>query len=395
MDLDFDTLTIAGALVAFVSGVLLLLAWNQYGGGQTALRFGGSHLLGAFAITLLALGSDNYALATLAAQFLFLLASALALSAVMAFEGRRTPLSVIAITAGGLALVLWLGSAMSDSQGARLVQLSMSASFFALSALALWRGRNEHLIARWPLVIVLIVHSAVILVGLIETVAFRALPAGVPSFSDWYGVVHVESMIYFIGTAVFFVAMMKERSERRHETAAHTDPLTGLPNRRAFFNNAERLLERRRRDGVPTAMVAIDLDRFKAVNDIFGHAVGDSVLRIFAQVVQDQLRFGDLVGRLGGEEFAVLVPEATFTTGIQLAERIRQGFAEAAREVDGRVLNATLSAGVVIITPNTLTLNQALELADAALYRAKLNGRDRVELGEVPSPPLRLVASSG
>jgi diguanylate cyclase (GGDEF)-like protein len=129
---------------------------------------------------------------------------------------------------------------------------------------------------------------------------------------------------------------------------------------------------------VPVAVFMIDLDRFKSVNDRFGHSVGDDVLRIFAESAQVNLRPTDIVARLGGEEFAVLLADACRDNAFKVAERIRSTFAALAATVAGHAVNATASIGVAIIQDPQQDVHALLAQADQALYRAKARGRNRV-----------------
>jgi len=128
-----------------------------------------------------------------------------------------------------------------------------------------------------------------------------------------------------------------------------------------------------------------DLDRFKAVNDQFGHAVGDRVLQIFAETITGALRATDLSGRLGGEEFAFLMPRTNAAEAQRIAERIRIQFAEAARKVDGDAVDATVSVGVATATMPA-QLSGLVAAADDALYRAKAEGRNRVMAVDCAAP---------
>ena len=157
--------------------------------------------------------------------------------------------------------------------------------------------------------------------------------------------------------------------------------MTGLANRRAFLPLAERAQERCRRRGEPVSVVVFDLDRFKLVNDTFGHPFGDEVLRIFAHVARAALRPGDIVSRVGGEEFFAILPGATLKEACAVANRVRAAFAEAADDVEGRRVNATVSAGVMASEDASVPLATLLEKADAALYRAKIRGRNCVQCG--------------
>jgi len=177
--------------------------------------------------------------------------------------------------------------------------------------------------------------------------------------------------------------MAKERTEHRHKTAALIDPLTGIANRRAFLQDGEAQLKRQATDPRPTAVMLIDLDNFKSINDRFGHAVGDRVLGIFAEVASGCLRRIDLFGRLGGEEFGAVLFDTARERALAVGEEIRTRFAAATREVEDRPVVATVSVGIVISHDAVLDLSTLLAQADDALYRAKDNGRDRVEIASI------------
>ena len=160
---------------------------------------------------------------------------------------------------------------------------------------------------------------------------------------------------------------------------ASTDALTGVMSRRAWIEAAEAELGRSGRYERPLSVMIVDVDHFKAINDTFGHNVGDMVLKQLAQVLTDGLRQFDQLGRLGGEEFAVLLPETDADAAIASAERMRslvenRFFAD----LDGR--RCTISAGVAEAGPEGDSLPPLLDRADKALYRAKANGRNRVEI---------------
>jgi diguanylate cyclase (GGDEF)-like protein len=179
--------------------------------------------------------------------------------------------------------------------------------------------------------------------------------------------------------------MVKERGELRHKTAALIDPLTGLANRRAFLGDAEHFMARAPKHRESLTVMLADLDRFKAVNDQFGHAVGDRVLQIFADTMSRALRASDMSGRLGGEEFAFLMPRTNAADAQRIAERIRVQFAEAARKVGGDAVNATVSIGVATVAAPA-QLSDLIAAADDALYRAKAEGRNRVAAVDCTGP---------
>src|SRR5205085_2337013 len=158
---------------------------------------------------------------------------------------------------------------------------------------------------------------------------------------------------------------------------------TGLLNRRAFLQDAETLLQQQIARDRPIAVLLIDLDHFKSINDRFGHAVGDKVLQMFAKTTRAGLRQTDLVGRLGGEEFTVVLADASIDNAYLVADRLRKAFAGGAAVVDGETIYATASIGVSVIVDPRQDLAKLITLADQALYLAKARGRNRVEVAAI------------
>lgn len=171
----------------------------------------------------------------------------------------------------------------------------------------------------------------------------------------------------------------RKRLEAELRTLATTDTLTGLPNRRHFLSLLDEELERIRRLTTQDACVLMmDLDHFKRINDSYGHAAGDTVLRHFASILREQLRVTDRVGRLGGEEFAIVLPGSGLEAAHAFAERLRQKLAETPVVMDAYTVFVTVSIGISAISMADTTSDAGLIRADAALYRAKESGRNRV-----------------
>jgi diguanylate cyclase (GGDEF)-like protein/PAS domain S-box-containing protein len=164
----------------------------------------------------------------------------------------------------------------------------------------------------------------------------------------------------------------------RERNAALSDHLTGLGNRRAFFEAAELELERRRRVPRPVAMVMFDADHFKTINDTHGHAGGDAVLRHLAAALTLAFREVDVVSRIGGEEFAVLLPSTSLAGAEAVASRLRQMVQDATVRVDGKAITYTVSAGVAAMDDGAASLEELMKHADQALYQAKAQGRNQV-----------------
>ncbi|MFO8150976.1 MAG: diguanylate cyclase [Trueperaceae bacterium] len=188
------------------------------------------------------------------------------------------------------------------------------------------------------------------------------------------------------------------RMEALLRTLATTDELTAIPNRRHFLDLAEREVARARRHGRALGMIVFDLDRFKDVNDTYGHHAGDAVLRAVAKAVEGQVRSSDMIGRIGGEEFAVVLPESTMDDVAYVAERIRAAIAELTVPIGGDGVRASASVGGCSLPVGQLRdLSDLLMRADHAQYRAKGAGGNKVVMCDlsIPEPVLAGSAAGG
>ncbi len=190
---------------------------------------------------------------------------------------------------------------------------------------------------------------------------------------------HTRGLLY---TAVIRDVSERKRVETELRRMATTDSLTGLWNRRRFLELAEAEMARLRRYGHPVSVLMLDIDRFKTINDTHGHATGDQALRELAAVCLKELRDTDHIGRLGGEEFAVILPETGLAAAREVAERLRQRLAAVDIACPGGTLRMTVSIGVAMCHDEEPAIERALGRADRALYEAKARGRNRVEVAE-------------
>lgn len=169
--------------------------------------------------------------------------------------------------------------------------------------------------------------------------------------------------------------------ERKLHDAAATDFLTGLPNRRHIMERMEQELSRIQRDpGALSAVLMFDLDLFKAINDRYGHAMGDEVLKHFSAILRHELRKVDSVGRIGGEEFAIILSGADMEDAARFAERVRTRLASTPLCDGGVCINVTVSIGIAAMLAEDASTTNSLSRADTALYQAKQGGRDRVKI---------------
>lgn len=188
----------------------------------------------------------------------------------------------------------------------------------------------------------------------------------------------------------YLIAVIRDVTQQRRMEAellheATTDGLTGLPNRRHFLSVCERELRRAARSGGAVAVAVVDIDHFKEINDTHGHATGDAAVRSFAEAVTSHLRDIDTCGRLGGDEFGILLPDADVAHAVAAVERVRAELASRPCLVGHEAITLTFSAGVADVTRVDDTVDTVLARADAALYIAKAQGRDRVAAA-LPEP---------
>jgi diguanylate cyclase (GGDEF)-like protein len=385
MQLDLPTLMVMQSFAMACAGTVLLVAWSQNRMGATVGLWGLANVIAGGGILSLMLGLTLRQPAwSILGGVLMPLHAGLMWKAARTIDAKPAPLVLALLGAAvvGLANVVPL----LQRGSAAALSLIVGAAYFAAAATALWLGRKEPLTARWPLIILTAVQAAFYLIGAYSTFTGSTGQDGVPSIMSLFGFIYFESIIFALGSSVFILALVKERNEAAGLAAARTDSLTGIANRAAFLESGDRVLDRCRHDSAPVSVIMFDLDRFKAVNDRHGHAVGDAVIRKFCKVTAAALRPNDVFGRLGGEEFAVVLPGSSIEAARARAERIRVSFAANSRFVGNRQVNATVSCGLSVSVNAEETLSALLEASDIALYRAKAAGRNRVENADQPKP---------
>jgi diguanylate cyclase (GGDEF)-like protein len=381
MEIDLPTLMVAGSFVAAVSGMFLIFAWFQNRQAVATLWWAASNLLLAVSVPMMArMLPTASSPTTIVAITLLNMNPALIWASARACNNRRVNFVVMV---SGACLWLLAATTILRGQTQTLLALNMAvvAAFLLAAAYEFWRDRHERINARWPLIVLLGLHGGLSLLGAVEAATGRLSGAGPAAMLIWLQFVHFETLAFIIGTSIFTVAMAREKSEMQQRIAASTDALTGLATRRAFYEVAESIVTSSRNNRVPLGVIVFDLDAFKSINDTFGHSRGDDVLRAFGRVASKTLRSTDLIGRLGGEEFAAILPGASNATAFVAAERIRAGFSDACRSISANPVNATVSAGIAQVREDS-TLDSMLTAADHALYEAKRHGRNRVEVSD-------------
>ena len=379
MSLDTSTLYLVATMVAAMLGGMLLLFGRQE--NIPALKWWGTaYLLGAASVALWTLGSPKFGeMFSLALNAVGFIACGLVWNASRVFHGRKPNLAGLPL--GALA---WVAAVLSLPPEAAELRMTLGAGivavYAALTATELGSERRRTLQKRWPAIVVPALHGFALMLPILlgdflhhENHAFGT--------SIWVTVFAVELVLYAVGTVFVIFMLVSERTVTAHKTAASMDPLTGMFNRRGFAEATSRVIEREAKAGRPVTVLIFDIDHFKSINDRFGHPAGDEILKLFSAVVVNALRITDLSGRIGGEEFAALLP-CSLEEGVLAAERVREAF-EASGIVDDVAgpVDTTVSIGVAG-GPAGTELEVLLAAADTALYQAKRGGRNRVEAAE-------------
>ncbi len=388
--LDLPTLFAVTFFVTVVGGLLLLFTFLQNRNTPALALWGTGYLVGATGAALIGgagAGIPN-AWSVCAANALLCGAYAFMWSGARSFEGRSVSIGLLA-AGPAIWVVAFQFESFAQSMTARIGLVSaIMATYAFLGACELWYARDRDLISRWPTLLLVVGHAGFLLVRIPFASVLAASTISGHAQGTAVTVIAFEALFAAFCLPFLRVAMSKERAELEQRKAALTDSLTGIANRRAFFDHGNPLLEWAIAERRPVALLLFDLDRFKEINDSAGHQAGDRVLQAFCDLVGASIRPGDLFGRLGGEEFAYLLVDASMAQALHAAERLRRDFA--AVSFPHLVVNPTVSVGVAMASEAGRSLSTLLALADRALYRAKADGRNRV----APAP-LVLVEARG
>jgi diguanylate cyclase (GGDEF)-like protein len=387
--IDLPTLCAVTVFISVAGGMLLLFAWMQNRSEPALALWGFSYLVGSAGAALLALGEpipNGWSIC--AGNALICCAYGTMWGGARSFEGRRIRIPLILAGAALWVAACQVASFYQSNQARVTLASLIFATYALLGAREVWPGRDRELISRWPTLALVIVHAGFLLVRIPYAGALALTPFADQPHRIGVFVMAFEALFATFCLAFLRVSMAKERAELEQRKAALSDSLTGIANRRAFFELGAPLLERTLADRRPAALLLFDLDRFKEVNDTAGHQAGDGVLRAFSHLVAASLRPGDLFARVGGEEFACLLVDAPMAEALRVAERVRSKFA--GTPFAGLDTRTTVSVGVAMASEPSRDLSALLATADRALYRAKAEGRNRV----APAP-LVLVEPTG
>ena len=382
------------------TAVLAMMLWaGAHGGAGTARR---SLHLRALAFAIEAAGWGSLAASAYVSPAVLLLGGnalnliAMGMSVIALRLLLEEPLRwrlVLAIGVIGWLGVAWFGIVQPNYLyrvlwGSVAITLNMLLNMEALSHGFRWRS------SRARTILLLFCVMAVVLVawrsGQLWFGAYQPGGTSVPSPTNFFYILLSGMQPLF--ASIGFLLLYNEILQGELNQLARVDPLTGVKNRLATNEMMDYLLARAERKELVLAVLMLDADHFKLVNDRFGHAGGDKVLQGMVAAIRSRLRDSDVLGRVGGEEFVVLSPDTSLSGAMSLAERIRQSVEAAAMRVDGKVVPLTLSIGVTTARLGERDAAAVLQRADKALYVAKHSGRNQVAAAPADEPVVSVPA---
>jgi len=246
--------------------------------------------------------------------------------------------------------------------------------------------------------------NTVVILGALAALAALAVTLLAAALLERRGFVLQTGVAAYLAVAVALVVTLPlaswlvdlllrvHRDEQEMRSLASYDSLTGLLSRHAFFDNTNNYVSLAKREQKTFSVLIIDLDHFKQINDRYGHPAGDAVLKLFADVVNSVARRSDIIGRLGGEEFGMVLPSTTASEALEFAERLHQAIDKAVLKFNGSAIRYTVSVGLAEYdTDPAVSIDDLLARADQALYRAKQSGRNQTA---IYNPQLNHAAAS-
>ena len=292
-------------------------------------------------------------------------------------SGIKAPMLACWIVAIAGTLFVWEAALLQAPTALILAHNLTAGILFLMGAMTLWQAGLRGTMER----------SIVALMVLMACNGFMKPVFVIFAEGDLGGIFYGSSVflsvnVVLVGLLAMLLALaligtvMMDRFSAQHEEAA-TDELSGLRIRRVFEQEAKAMMVKAPRKGAALSLIVADIDHFKKVNDTWGHAAGDKVIAAFGKLLRTAIRSRDLVGRLGGEEFAIILWGCDETAARSMAERIRLEVPSVGESISRRKLNCTASFGIAEIHPGD-TYSNAFKRADEALYRAKESGRDKV-----------------
>jgi diguanylate cyclase (GGDEF)-like protein len=387
--LHLPTLMVVHALITLISTVVTIYMWLRYRGSRVLPLLVAAGVAGCVAMLLHASRETlPLTLSSGVGLCLGILAVGLFWQAVVAFEGGRV--SIPKASAGALVwMLLWFTPPVQHSVEARTAILGLIVAGYCLLTAreTLARAKHEPLPSRTVAAVANMLRGFLWLAAVPLSIFVAPPYAADGATAHWFAYISLANSMLIVLSLVSLLIVAKERDEWRYRLASERDPLTNLANRRTFVTEANEIL--RQTEG-GASLLLFDIDHFKTVNDTYGHAAGDQALLAFSRAIDQRMPKGWLFARIGGEEFACLMPRMSAQQAIAVAENLRLAIADMVMP-GVETLRVTVSIGICEAPERGAGLDTLLASADAALYRAKADGRNCVRLYE----PTALLSEAG
>lgn len=379
--LDVDTLYYINAAILLATSVAAYLSWHRYPEQAGLLEWSIAMATGGAGVLLLMLFAPEPSMTvSILGNGLIAVGFIVGWESMRRFNGRRAEgARVVVLVLAFLVAFSLIWYAGIGLRGRMFFRSLVMAAFAALSAWEVLKGRRDDGLVsgrRFIALVFAVITADLVLRGIGAALAPSDRPEDV-----YNGTVQDEAAfvttIALIGLGLGGLSRLAgERLQAQYQTLALTDALTGLPNRRVLFDEGNRLALRVADDGVSACVMMLDVDFFRHLNERYGHPGGDRILQAVAGALTGELRRGDHVARYGGEEFCALLVDTKLAQAAVIGERLRAAVAGLAIDI-GEIPGAvTVSIGLAALQPGDL--KTSIERADAALYRAKHEGRNRV-----------------
>ena len=375
---------IALTFIAAMLAAVMLIAWRSFGRPRHALIWAIAFSVatgGEIANLLMRLYADDNALFHALIAGLSCVSNALIAIGFVQRTRPRASMVQLLVAAAAAASLIAVASFVIPHRGVRdATWLFFGGAMLAISAANVARSLKDASLCERAIAVMLVLFAAIDF-GTAAIALGQGIAGGGPAMMLFRTVLVLLYPLAFIGVGIFSVFLVAADLAETMRLLATSDVLTGIYNRRGFEDSAERAIRNAQRQRQPLAVVVADIDNFKTINDRHGHDAGDRALCHFASRLERLVRRGDLVGRIGGEDFALLLVNTRARNAVEVVERIRRDIA--AMPVDGAAgISMTASFGVTDLRPGDISLAALLSRADRALYRSKVDGRDRVTSAE-------------
>lgn len=379
MDLDIRTLAFTAGLIATMSAFALSLLWyiarRIEGVGYWAV----SHLFLSASLVMIALRGQVHDFISIGvANALLLISAAISWYGHRKFFRQPDPTFWGPVIIAGCVIAgLVMGTILTGDITARFVLSSITSGFlYFLVAMVPLRNAGPNSVTPRVVGGIILLHAAFMLS---RPFLFLGMDPSTGIMQSGLGgqITYLEGIVMIVGATMGYTLLAAERLQEDLNQQARHDPLTNVLNRRAFLQLAEREMARATRRKTPISILIMDLDRFKELNDTYGHPVGDIVLSRTARLLNDQLRAQDIFARYGGEEFIALLPDTDKAGAIITAERLRTVLEKSLINTGRQSLSITTSIGAASSAHGSEILGELIATADLALYEAKRTGRNR------------------